>query len=111
VLPRSFFWPTEPSIRRDRLLRLRRGDVSRQIHLAAALAELGGLLRHAGFGGGLRGGVVADVLVIFMLQNLGPHVLQKCAILAPSAGSVSSWYASAVTGSSDRLNWSRGNSS
>jgi hypothetical protein len=38
---------------------------------------------------------------------LGPHMLQKCAIWAPSAGSVSSWYASAVTGSSARLNWSR----
>jgi tetratricopeptide (TPR) repeat protein len=45
--------------------------------------------------------------VIFIEQNFGPHMEQKCAIFAPSAGSVSSWYASAVTGSSDRLNWSR----
>jgi hypothetical protein len=34
-------------------------------------------------------------------------MLQKCAILARSAGSVSSWYTSTVTGSSDGLNWSR----
>src|SRR6185312_722161 len=45
--------------------------------------------------------------VIFIEQNLGPHIEQKCAVLAPSAGRVWSWYCSAVSGSSDRLNWSR----
>src|SRR5207344_2649138 len=39
-----------------------------------------------------------------MLQNFGPHIEQKCATFAPSAGSVSSWYARAVTGSRARLN-------
>ena len=42
--------------------------------------------------------------VIFIEQKCGPHIEQKCAVLAPSAGSVSSWNARAVTGSSDRLN-------
>ena len=28
---------------------------------------------------------------IFIEQNFGPHMEQKCATLAPSAGSVSSW--------------------
>ena len=42
--------------------------------------------------------------VISMLQNFGPHIEQKCATLAPSAGSVWSWKARAVTGSSARLN-------
>ena len=37
-------------------------------------------------------------------QNFGPHIEQKCATLAPSAGIVSSWYARAGTGSSARLN-------
>ena len=32
----------------------------------------------------------------FIEQNLGPHMLQKCASLAPSAGSVSSWKRRAV---------------
>src|SRR4249919_1501370 len=41
--------------------------------------------------------------LIFIEQNLGPHMLQKCAVLAPSAGRVWSWKASAVSGSSDRL--------
>ncbi len=45
--------------------------------------------------------------VIFIEQNFGPHIEQKCAVLAPSAGRVWSWYCSAVSGSSDRLNWSR----
>ena len=31
---------------------------------------------------------------------------QKCAVLATSCGSVASWKLRAVTGSSDRLNWS-----
>lgn len=44
--------------------------------------------------------------VIFMEQNLGPHMEQKCAVLPPSAGSVSSWYDRAVGGSRARLNWS-----
>ena len=39
-------------------------------------------------------------------QNLGPHIEQKCAVLAGAAGSVSSWYDRAVSGSIDRLNWS-----
>jgi len=42
--------------------------------------------------------------VIFIEQNLGPHIEQKWAVLAPSAGSVWSWYCSAVSGSSERLN-------
>ena len=29
--------------------------------------------------------------LIRMLQNFGPHMEQKCACFAPSAGSVSSW--------------------
>ena len=44
--------------------------------------------------------------VIFMLQKCGPHMLQKWAVLAPSAGNVSSWYSRAVSGSRLRLNWS-----
>jgi len=32
-----------------------------------------------------------------MLQNFGPHIEQKCATFAPSAGNVSSWNARAVT--------------
>src|SRR5436190_23673952 len=39
-------------------------------------------------------------------QNLGPHMEQKWAVLAGSAGSVSSWYDRAVSGSSDKSNWS-----
>jgi hypothetical protein len=42
--------------------------------------------------------------VIFMEQNLGPHMEQKWAVLAGAAGSVASWYARAVSGSSARLN-------
>ena len=41
-----------------------------------------------------------------MEQNFGPHMEQKCAVLAGSCGSVASWNSRAVTGSSDRLNWS-----
>ena len=40
------------------------------------------------------------------LQNLGPHMLQKWAVLAGSWGRVASWNRRAVTGSKDRLNWS-----
>jgi hypothetical protein len=29
--------------------------------------------------------------VIFIEQNFGPHIEQKCAVFAPSCGSVSSW--------------------
>jgi hypothetical protein len=36
-------------------------------------------------------------------QNFGPHIEQKCATFAPSAGMVSSWHG-ALTGSSARLN-------
>ena len=39
-------------------------------------------------------------------QNFGPHIEQKCAVLAGSAGSVSSWNSRAVSGSSDSANWS-----
>jgi hypothetical protein len=42
---------------------------------------------------------------MFIEQNLGPHIKQKWAVLAPSAGSVWSWKVSAI--SSERLNWSR----
>src|SRR5690606_40711874 len=41
-----------------------------------------------------------------MEQNFGPHMEQKCATLADSLGSVSSWKARAVSGSRPRLNWS-----
>src|SRR5207247_502867 len=41
--------------------------------------------------------------VIFMLQKCGPHMEQKCAVLAPSCGNVSSWNSRAVSGSSERL--------
>src|SRR3954471_3709531 len=58
-------------------------------------------------GGGLRRANSRTSALIFIEQNLGPHIEQKCAVLAPSAGSVWSWNASAVSGSSDRLNWSR----
>jgi len=44
--------------------------------------------------------------VIFIEQKCGPHIEQKWAIFAPSAGSVSSWNSRAVSGSSERLNWS-----
>src|SRR5690606_15988304 len=40
-------------------------------------------------------------------QNFGPHIEQKCAVFAGSAGNVSSWYSRAVSGSSDNANWSR----
>ena len=36
-----------------------------------------------------------------MEQNFGPHMEQKCAVFAGSAGSVSSWYACAVSGSKE----------
>ena len=39
-------------------------------------------------------------------QNFGPHIEQKWAVFAGSAGSVSSWYSRAVSGSSDSANWS-----
>jgi len=41
-----------------------------------------------------------------MEQNFGPHIEQKCAVSDASAGSVSSWNASAVCGSRDSANWS-----
>ncbi len=43
---------------------------------------------------------------IFIEQNFGPHIEQKCAVLAGSAGRVSSWKARAVSGSRARSNWS-----
>src|SRR6476646_9708666 len=57
--------------------------------------------------GGFRRANSRTSCVIFIEQNLGPHIEQKCAVLAPSAGSVWSWNASAVSGSRLRLNWSR----
>jgi hypothetical protein len=44
--------------------------------------------------------------VMFMLQNFGPHMLQKWATLAPSAGRVWSWNSLAFSGSSESANWS-----
>src|SRR3989449_508076 len=44
--------------------------------------------------------------VIFIEQKCGPHMEQKCDVFAASWGSVSSWKALAVSGSSERLNWS-----
>src|SRR5262245_33580666 len=44
--------------------------------------------------------------VIFIEQYLGPHMLQKWADLKVSCGSVSSWNARAVSGSSERRNCS-----
>src|SRR5688500_18878329 len=41
-----------------------------------------------------------------MEQNFGPYMEQKWAVLAVFAGSVSSWYALAVSGSRARSNWS-----
>jgi hypothetical protein len=41
----------------------------------------------------VRAGVLRTWLVISIEQNFGPHIEQKCATFAPSAGSVSSWYA------------------
>src|SRR3954467_7142755 len=58
-------------------------------------------------GGGFRRANSLTSALIFIEQNLGPHIEQKWAVLAPSAGRVWSWNASAVSGSSDRLNWSR----
>ena len=43
-------------------------------------------------------------LVIFILQNFGPHMEQKWAALAPSGGRVSSWYSCASSGSRLKLN-------
>jgi hypothetical protein len=40
-----------------------------------------------------------SLCVISIEQNRGPHIEQKCAFLAPSAGSVASWYRCAVSGS------------
>ena len=44
--------------------------------------------------------------VIFIEQNFGPHMEQKCATLLLSLGRVSSWNSRAVSGSRPRLNWS-----
>ena len=38
--------------------------------------------------------------MIFIEQKCGPHMEQKCAVLAPSCGRVSSWNSRAVSGSS-----------
>src|SRR2546427_7383415 len=44
--------------------------------------------------------------VIFIEQKCGPHIEQKCDVFAASCGRVSSWNDLAVSGSSERLNWS-----
>ena len=44
--------------------------------------------------------------VIFIEQNFGPHIEQKCADFAESFGRVSSWYSRARSGSRPILNWS-----
>jgi hypothetical protein len=44
--------------------------------------------------------------VIRIEQNFGPHIEQTWAVLAGSAGSVSSWNDRAVSGSTDSANWS-----
>jgi len=65
------------------------------VNLPAALLELFRLLCHRGadFGGGERVvlalGASRTSWLIFIEQNLGPHIEQKCATFAPSAGSVS----------------------
>ena len=41
--------------------------------------------------------------MICIEQNFGPHIEQKCASLAPSAGRVWSWNFSAVSGSRARF--------
>ena len=77
--------------------------------MAALLAEALAHLLHAG-SDGLRVGdelllcfgiteFFADVWLMAMEQNFGPHIEQKCAIFAGSAGKVSSWNAMAVSGS------------
>jgi hypothetical protein len=43
-------------------------------------------------------------LVIFIEQNLHPHMEQKWATLAPSDGKVSSWKDMAIIGSNDKAN-------
>ena len=75
------------------------GGLEEPAHLFHAL-ERGGLagLRHFRAGqarfqeavGGLVlfGREILTSCVIFIEQNLGPHMEQKCALLAPSAGSV-----------------------
>ena len=42
--------------------------------------------------------------LIFMLQNFGPHMEQKWAVLWASLGRVASWNLRAVSGSSPKLN-------
>jgi hypothetical protein len=42
---------------------------------------------------------------IFIEQNFGPHMEQKCASLNPSSGGVSACLARAVSGSMDSSNW------
>lgn len=77
--------------------------------MAALLAEALAHLLHAG-SDGLRVGDelllcfgITEFLRMFWLmameQNFGPHIEQKCAIFAGSAGKVSSWNAMAVSGS------------
>jgi len=73
-----------------------------------ALQKLGdafaGVLREQLAAQGLAAANSRTSWVIFIEQNLGPHMLQKCATLAASFGKVSSWYSCAVSGSSPRLN-------
>ena len=66
--------------------------VNRDVEFAAHAFELFRLGCHAGANS-------RTSCVIFIEQNLGPHIEQKCATLArPWAGSVSSWKSRAVSG-------------
>ena len=49
---------------------------------------------------------VSTLAEIFIEQNFGPHMEQKCASLKPSSGSVSSCMERAVSGSSESANCS-----
>ena len=53
---------------------------------------------------GVFGVKLSTLAEMFIEQNFGPHIEQKCASLKPSSGSVSSCMARAVSGSSDSSN-------
>src|SRR5437899_139161 len=79
---------------------------------AALIVGIGPEEEHIGGNGADRGTAAVAATAgeapggIRMEQNFGPHIEQKWAVLAPSAGRVSSWYDRAVSGSSDSSNWS-----
>lgn len=60
-----------------------------EVDFAAFRAEGFRHVRHADFNG-LRGGIITYFWLIFIEQNLGPHMEQKCATLPDSCGRVSS---------------------